>query len=210
MHDLNDITTNQDIDYLLNYVNNIENDNIKKIINNMIIDKNILLQKYFNLKKTNIELTREMNILSINNNILKKKNIKLINEIKTLNENVNDLKNINTILIENITFLNKKLMDTTIKLVEFIDNNIFINFKRMKKKESSYTIQICNNCKDKKININKITINELKSIYGIGNKKAKTIIKNSPYKSFNEIQTNYGIGPKMTNLLKKYTFIAKC
>ena len=77
----------------------------------------------------------------------------------------------------------------------------------MNKKKSSHIIQVCNNCKDKKININRTTVNQLKNIYGIGNIKARTIIKNGPYKSFDEVQTNYGIGPKMTNLLRKYTYI---
>ena len=36
MDDLNNKTTNRDIDFLLNYVDQIEKENIKNIINNMM------------------------------------------------------------------------------------------------------------------------------------------------------------------------------
>ena len=51
--------------------------------------------------------------------------------------------------------------------------------------------------------LNKASKEDLMAIKGIGEKKAETIVKSRPYKSFDDLLTVKGVGPALLENIKK-------
>ncbi len=160
-----------------------------------------------NNNKLNSKNSKEQIVTAKNKNIV----VEIKGEVRkpdvyTMNENsiVKDLIDMSGGLTENADLSNinraKKLQDHEL---------IYISNKNDESKETQ-TINSNSSNKDsleKKININNATLDQLKTLSGIGDSKAKSIIeyreKNGGFKSIEEIKNVSGIGDNMFERIKE-------
>ncbi|EKQ55129.1 MULTISPECIES: helix-hairpin-helix domain-containing protein [unclassified Clostridium] len=156
-------------------------------------------------KKTNIELKDKNIVVEIKGEV-KKPDVYILNEDSIIKD-----------LIEQAGGLTENADVSNINRAKKLQNHelIYIANKNEKAVESQSSEPNTTNTNlnsqnniNKKVNINSATLEELKTLNGIGDSKAESIIeyreKNGNFKSIEEIKNVNGIGEKMFEKIKEY------
>lgn len=177
-----------------------DNFKVKKKDKDIVLEKNIVKKKNINTDKYQVDIKGEINypgIYKVDSDLRVMDVIKLAGNLT---------ENADTSVIN----LSKKITDEMVIIVYSKDQ--VADFKKTKEiekqveekciqpTEDSIKNDACINCSkvSGKININNASLDELKNLTGIGEKKAKDIItyreKNGPFKTIEDIMKVNGIG----------------